>query len=75
MGENNQKAADADAKRVDQLGALTLGGRITMNPWSSEVELLRATAVTPASDREKSTLAVTPLIPYLRYADAKAPAQ
>jgi hypothetical protein len=75
MGDNTQKAAELDPARVDQIGALTLGGRITMNPWSSEVELLRAAAVAPASAREKSTLAVSPLIPYLRYADAKTPAQ
>jgi hypothetical protein len=75
MGDNKQKASDGDSNRADQLGSLTLGGRIAMNPWSSEVELLRAAAVAPATDREKSTLAVTPLIPYLRYADAKRQAQ
>jgi hypothetical protein len=35
----------------------------------------RAAAVAPASDREKNTLAVAPLIPYLRYAEVRTPAQ
>lgn len=49
-----------------------LGGRIMLNPWTSEVDLLRAAAVAPTTDREKNTLAVSPLIPYLRYAEAKS---
>ena len=57
--------------RVDQIGALPLGGRIVMNPWSSQVELLRAATVPLTSAREKGSLAVTPLVPYLRYVDAK----
>lgn len=75
MSGHIQQSPSFDPSRVDQVGALTLGGRVTMNPWSSEVELLRAAAVAPASAREKSTLAVTPLIPYLRYAEAKKQAQ
>ena len=43
-----------------------------LNPWTSEVDLLRAAAVAPTTDREKNTLAVSPLIPYLRYAEAKS---
>lgn len=74
MNELIQKAPNLDPNRVDQIGALPLGGRVVLNPWSSQVELLRAAAPAPASAREKSPLAVTPLVPYLRYADAKTSA-
>lgn len=71
MNEEFPKAAPAN--QADPVAAaLQLGGRIMMNPWTSEVELLRAAAVAPTTAREKNTLAVAPLIPYLRYADAKA---
>jgi len=71
MNELIQKSPDLDPSRVDQIGALPLGGRIVMNPWSSQVELLRAATLPLASAREKGSLAVTPLVPYLRYADPK----
>ncbi|MEY4095577.1 MAG: hypothetical protein RLZZ53_2776 [Acidobacteriota bacterium] len=67
--------ATGDAGAAEQVTALQLGGRIMLNPWSSEVELLRAAAVALTTDREKNTLAVSPLIPYLRYADAKGQTQ
>ena len=66
---NNSPALDPN--KVDQIAALPLGGRIIMNPWSSHVELLRGGSVPPASAREKSSMAVTPLVPYLRYAEPK----
>jgi len=71
MNEEFAKTATADSGRTDQASALQLGGRIMLNPWTSEVELLRAAAVAPTNAREKNTLAVSPLIPYLRYADVK----
>jgi hypothetical protein len=68
---NEQFPKPAAEPAVDQTTALQLGGRIMMNPWTSEVELLRAAAVAPTSAREKNTLAVSPLIPYLRYAGSR----
>jgi Peptidase family M48 len=75
MTEEFGKTSAADPDRAGQMSTLQLGGRIMMNPWTSEVELLRAAAVAPTSAREKNTLAVAPLIPYLRYADTKTPTQ
>jgi len=46
-----------------------------VNPWSSTAELLRAANVPLASAREKSPMSVTPLVPYLRYVDAKPAAE
>ena len=58
-------------ERLDQVAALTLGARIIVDPWSSKLELLKAVNVPLSSAREKASLAVTPLVPYLRYADAR----
>jgi hypothetical protein len=71
LNELIQKSPMLEPGRVDQIAALPLGGRIVMNPWSSQVELLRGASVAPTSAREKSSMAVTPLVPYLRYAEAK----
>ena len=59
-------------ERLDQVAALTLGARIIVDPWSSKLELLKAANVPLASAREKASLAVSPLVPYLRYAEAKS---
>jgi hypothetical protein len=59
------------AERADQVAALPLGGRVVVDPWTGGVQLMRTGNVPPASAREKSPLAVTPLVPYLRYAEAR----
>jgi hypothetical protein len=59
-------------ERLDQVAALTLGARIIVDPWSSKLELLKAANVPLASAREKASLAVTPLVPYLRYAETRS---
>jgi hypothetical protein len=59
-------------ENLNQVAALTLGARIIVDPWSSRLELLKAANVPLSSAREKASLAVTPLVPYLRYADARS---
>lgn len=66
-----QKSPTLVPERVDQIAALPLGARVVVEPWSGQVELLRAANVPLTSAREKASLAVTPLIPYLRYAAAE----
>lgn len=56
---------------VDQVAALPLGARVVVEPWRGQVELLRAANVPLTSAREKASLAVTPLVPYLRYAEPR----
>ena len=63
-----QKSPALSAESLDQIAALPLGARVAVDPWSGRVELLRTPTVPLASAREKSSLAVTPLVPYLRYA-------
>jgi len=73
LNELVQQAPLLAPESLDQVAALSLGARIIVDPWSSKLELLRATNVPLASAREKASLAVTPLVPYLRYAEAKQP--
>lgn len=71
LNELIQQSPSLTPERLDQVAALALGARIIVDPWSSQLELLRATNVPLASAREKASLAVTPLVPYLRYAEVK----
>jgi hypothetical protein len=55
---------------LEQIAALPLGARIVVDPWSDRLTLDRTPAVPLASLREKTPLAVTPLMPYLTYAES-----
>ena len=65
-----EKSPALEPGRLDQIAALPLGARVLMDPWSSRLDLNRAPAVPLYWAREKLQLAVTPMSPYLRYADA-----
>ena len=54
-----------DEKRIDQIAALPLGGRIKIDPWSDQVELSKAKPVALTSTREKMEFEITPFFPYL----------
>jgi hypothetical protein len=58
-------APELDAKRLDQIAALPLGGRIKLDPWSDQVELSKAKPVALTSAREKMEFEITPFFPYL----------
>src|SRR6201987_4961591 len=54
-----------DEKKLDQIAALPLGGRIKVDPWSDQVELSKAKQVALVSSREKMEFEITPFFPYL----------
>ena len=54
-----------DEKRLDQIAALPLGGRIKVDPWTDRVELSKAKPVALTSAREKMEFEITPFFPYL----------
>lgn len=58
-------APPLDEKRLDQIAALPLGGRIRVDPWSDQVELSRAKPVPLTSAREKMEFELTPFFPHL----------
>jgi hypothetical protein len=53
------------ADKLDQIAALPIGGRLKVNPWNDEVELLKAKPVALSSAREKMAFEVTPFLPFL----------
>ena len=65
-----QSAPELARENLDQVSALPLGARLIVDPWSDRLELIRTSAVPLASPREKLPLLVTPLMPYIRYAEA-----
>ena len=73
LNELIKQAPTLAPERLDQVAALTLGSRIIVDPWNSKLELLRTANVPLASAREKASLEVTPLVPYLRYAEVRVP--
>ena len=60
-----EAAPALDAKKLDQIAALPLGGRIKVDPWSDQVELSKAKAVALTSQHEKMEFGITPFFPYL----------
>jgi hypothetical protein len=71
LGELMKQAPELAPERLDQIAALPLGARLLVDPWSSRVELLRTPSVPLVSVREKVPLVITPLMPYIKYAEAK----
>ncbi|HZC22686.1 MAG TPA: M48 family metalloprotease [Candidatus Binatia bacterium] len=57
------------ANRLDQVAALPLGSRITVDPWSDRITMLKAKPVRLDSPKEKIPLEVTPFFPYLKRMD------
>ncbi len=71
-GKNNVRMAGLlaaapalDEKKLDQIAALPLGGRVKVDPWSDQVELSKAKPVALALSREKMEFEITPFFPYL----------
>lgn len=54
-----------EEKRLDQIAALPLGGRLKVDPWTDRVELSKAKPVALTSAREKMEFEITPVFPYL----------
>ncbi len=69
-----QKSPELAPEQIDQIAALPLGARLVMDPWNNRLDLIRTPAVPLSWAREKLPLAITPMTPYLRYADRAAEA-
>jgi hypothetical protein len=65
MASLQASAPALDDRRLDQIAALPLGGRIKVDPWSDQVELTKSKAVALNSPREKMPFEITPFFPYL----------
>jgi hypothetical protein len=62
-----------DPKKTDQVAALPLGGRVKIEPWNNQLELIKTkpVAITAASD--KMPFEVTPFFPFLTRFSIAAP--
>jgi hypothetical protein len=65
MADLLASAPALDEKRLDQIAALPLGGRIRVDPWTDQAELSKAKPVALTSAREKMEFEITPVFPYL----------
>ena len=64
-----EKSPALEPGRLDQVAALPLGARVILDPWSNHLDLNRAPAVPLFWAREKLPFAITPMSPYLTYAE------
>ncbi len=58
------QTTDANAQRT-AIVALPLGGRIKLDPWSDELQMIRTEPVGSVAEHEKMPFEVTPFLPYL----------
>jgi hypothetical protein len=58
-------AAGADPSKRTVIAALPLGGRIKLDPWSDQLEMIKAKPVGAVAEREKMPFEITPFILYL----------
>jgi hypothetical protein len=72
LAELMQQAPPLAPESLEQIPALPLGARVVVNPWNGRPALDRTPAVPLFSVREKVPFAVTPLMPYVKYAEVLA---
>ena len=63
--ELTSPAPSLQRDNLNQVAALPLGARIKVNPWTDELELMKARPTPPLSATEKMPLELTPFMPYL----------
>ena len=54
-----------DPKKIDQIAALPLGGRVKIDPWNNQLELIKTKPVAITTAAEKMPFEVTPFFPFL----------
>ena len=62
-----------DPKKTDQVAALPLGGRVKVDPWNNQIELIKTKAVAFTTASEKMPFEVTPFFPFLTRFSTTAP--
>ena len=60
-------------KKLDQVAALPLGGRVRVNPWNNQLELIKTKPVAVTTAAEKMPFEVTPFFLFLTRLDSSAP--
>src|SRR3977135_452852 len=62
-----------DPKKVDQVAALPLGGRVKVDPWNNQLELIKTKPVAITAAADKMPFEVTPFFPFLTRLGAVGP--
>jgi hypothetical protein len=62
-----------DPKKLDQIAALPLGGRVKIDPWTDQLELIKTKPVAITAATEKMPFEVTPFFPFLTRAGMATP--
>lgn len=62
-----------DPKKPDQVAALPLGGRVKVDPWNNQLELIKTKPVAITNAADKMPFEVTPFFPFLTRLDSAAP--
>jgi hypothetical protein len=62
-----------DPKKPDQVAALPLGGRVRVDPWNNQLELIKTKPVSITTAAEKMPFEVTPFFPFLTRLGSTAP--
>jgi hypothetical protein len=62
-----------DPKKLDQIAALPLGGRVKVDPWTDQLELIKTKPVAITAATEKMPFEVTPFFPFLTRLGTAAP--
>ncbi|MFZ0825322.1 MAG: M48 family metalloprotease [Terriglobales bacterium] len=62
-----------DPKKTDQVAALPLGGRVKVDPWNNQIELIKTKPVAFTTASEKMPFEVTPFFPFLTRFSTTAP--
>jgi len=62
-----------DPKKTDQVAALPLGGRVKVEPWNNQLELIKTKPVAITTAAEKMPFEVTPFFPFLTRLGTPAP--
>ena len=65
MQEIVASAPELDPASLEQIAALPLGGRVSLDPFTARVSLMQASGVALLSPSEKMPFQVTPLMPYM----------
>ena len=54
-----------DLRKIDQISALPLGGRVKVDPWNDQLELIKTKPAIITSVADKMPFEVTPFFPFL----------
>ncbi len=74
LRELTNSAPKLEPKKVTQIAALPLGGRIRVDPWNNQIEINKAKPVQLLTAREKMPFEITPVFPHLTRLSLDAPA-